>query len=113
MSPMNFAQSEAATSTLPASLVARVRVSATTVSARRGRSDSGLRRQVDDDQDDRGPEDDDEQRREDATDEREQHLDRRLRRLLLRALPSLDAKLLRLDLEDLRDRHAELLGLDD
>ena len=60
-----------------------------------------------------GPEDDDEHRREDAADEREEHLDRRLGCHLLRALAALDAQLLGLDLEDARDRDAELLGLDD
>ena len=70
-------------------------------------------RQVLDDQDDRRSEDDDEQRREDASDEREQHLDRCLGGHLLRALASLDAELLRLDLEHLADRDAQLLGLDD
>src|SRR4029079_13087546 len=68
---------------------------------------------VEDDQDDRRAKDDDEQRREDAPDEREQHLDRRLRRLLLGALPALDAELLPRDLDHLRDRDAQLLGLDD
>src|SRR3712207_5452394 len=61
----------------------------------------------------RRPKDNDEDGREDAPDHREQHLDRRLRRGLLGALTSLDAKLLRLDLEHLRDWNAELLGLDD
>ena len=37
----------------------------------------------------------------------------RLRGHLLRALAALDAELLGLDLEHLRDRHTELLGLDD
>src|SRR6266550_8285608 len=74
---------------------------------------AGLWRQVDDDQDDGRPKDDDEQRREDAPDERKEHLDRGLGGLLLGALTALDAELLRLDLEDLRDRHTELLGLDD
>jgi hypothetical protein len=100
---MNFAHSEAATSTRSARTVPRV-----------------LRRpcgaawpEVPDDQDDRRAQDDDEQRREDAPDQREQHLDRRLGRHLLGALPALDPQLLGLDLEHLADRHAELLGLDD
>ena len=46
-------------------------------------------------------------------DHREEHLDRGLGRGLLGALAALDAQLLRLDLEHLGDRHAELLGLDD
>ena len=69
--------------------------------------------QVDHDRDDRRPEDDDEQRGEDAPDEREQHLDRRPGGLGLGPLTALDPELLGLDLEHLRDRHAELLGLDD
>ena len=59
------------------------------------------------------PQDDDEDRGEDAADHREEHLDRCLGRRLLGALAALDAQLLRLDLQHLGDRHAELLGLDD
>ena len=65
------------------------------------------------DRDDRRPEDDDEDRREDAADHREEHLHRGLGRGLLGALAALDPELVRLDLQDLGDRHAELLGLDD
>src|SRR6476660_765593 len=70
-------------------------------------------RQVLHDQDQGWAKDDHEQRREDASDEREQHLDRRLRGLFLGALAALDPELLRLDLEDLADRDTQLLGLDD
>src|SRR5436309_14585321 len=80
---------------------------------RRSRPSPGSDGQVLHDQDQGRAKDDHEQRREDAPDEREQHLDRRLCGLLLGALPALDAELLRLDLEHLRDRDAELLGLDD
>src|SRR3954471_14549074 len=123
MRPMNRAQNEPAISTSVARVVPLVVLRAAT-GTRRGSSRDpakGFRllgadvraTQVDDDQDDRGPEDDDEQRGEDAPDQREQHLDRGLGGHLLGALASLDPELLRLDLEDLRDRDAELLGLDD
>ena len=121
MRPMNLPHSEAAVSRRSARTVPRSRLRATpraaapvdapTRRARRGRLRG--RRGSMHDQDDRRAEDDDEQRREDAPDEREQHLDRRLGRLLLGALAALDAQLLGLDLEHLADRDAQLLGLDD
>src|ERR1700675_2964139 len=119
---MNLAHRPSPDSTSLARMVWRVRFRATRVRRPSGvgvdrESAAGsitrLDLQVLHDQDDRGPKDDDEQRREDAPDEREEHLDRRFRRHLLRSLAALDPELLRLDLEDLADRDAELLGLDD
>src|SRR5205085_3280239 len=59
------------------------------------------------------PEDDDEHRREDEEDEREEHLDRRLHRLLLGRGLTLQARVRRLDAEDPPERDPELVGLDD
>src|SRR3990170_3213191 len=105
---MKRAQRDAATSTRSARTMPRVTLRATI-------GDAPLRRvsEVADDQDQGGAKDHDEQGREDAPDEREEHLDRRLRGGLLRALPAFDPELFGLDLEHLRDRDAELLGLDD
>src|SRR5215212_9517588 len=86
--PMNLSQSPSAASSAPATSVpretfrARSRASA---AIKRPSSAESLRlpwgrREVLHDQDDRRTEDDDEQGRKDAPDEREQHLDRRLRR---------------------------------
>src|SRR4051794_22200944 len=113
MRPMNRAHSPSATSRRSARSVSRLTLRARIGVAMRGADVRDLDLQVQDDEDDGRPEDDDEQRREDAPDEREEHLDRGLRGLLLGTLAPLDAQLLGLDLEHLRDRHAELLGLDD
>src|SRR4051794_12551584 len=111
MRPMNRAANDRACSTSRARTVPRVSLVAPRRSAVTSCGSSD--RQVLHDQNKGRPEDDHEQRREDAPDEREQHLDRRLGSLFLGALPALDAELLRLDLEHLRDRNTELLGLDD
>src|SRR5881392_1904526 len=65
-----------------------------------------------DDDDDGGSHEHDEQGREDAADHREEHLQRRLRSLLLRSLPAAAAHLFRLNAEDFRDTDAELFRLD-
>src|SRR5260370_35895526 len=54
---------------------------------------------------------DDEQGRKDAPDHREEHLQRRLRGLLLRALAAAAPHLFRLDAEHFRDTDTELFGL--
>ena len=58
-------------------------------------------------------EDHDEHRREDEDDRREEHLDRRLHRLLLGGGLALEPAVGRLDAQDLAERDAELVGLDD
>src|SRR5205814_4140340 len=65
------------------------------------------------DRDDCWSENHDEDRWEDAPDHGEEHLHRRLGCSLLGPLTALDAKLVRLDLQHLGDRHAELLCLHD
>ena len=79
--PMNFAHSEPATSSSVARTDPRV-----TLRTTNRVTESLLGSEILDDQNHRRAEDDDEQRREDASDEREQHLDRRLGRLFLGAL---------------------------
>src|SRR5919109_2340105 len=112
MRPMNLAHRPLATSSRDANTVPRSTFRAASIGdvVMRG---SAPRLQVEGDQDQRRAQDDDEERREDAPDEREEHLDRRLRGLLLCALPALDPKLLRLNLEHLGDRDTQLLCLDD
>src|SRR5213076_2375237 len=61
----------------------------------------------------RRPEDDDEHRREDERDGREQHLDRRLHRLLLGEQLTLQAGVTSLDAQNATERDTELVGLDD
>ena len=60
-----------------------------------------------------GPSSDDEHRREDEEDGREDHLDRRLHRLLLGGGLAADARVGGLDAQDAAERDAELVGLDD
>src|SRR5205814_4894237 len=86
--PMNRAQNERAWSTSCARTVRRVSLIAPGPRPGAVISSAGSDGQVLHDQDQGRPQDDHEQRREDAPDEREQHLDRRLRGLLLGALPA-------------------------
>src|SRR5438270_9466108 len=62
---------------------------------------------------DRRSENHDEDRGKDATDHGEEHFHGSLGGRLFCSLAALDAQLVRLNLENLGDRHAELLGLDD
>src|SRR6266566_1588095 len=100
MRPRNLPHRPAATSSRSASRAPLVRFRAGSPARTRAAVKAGVllgaagTAEVEGDEDDGGAQDDDEERREDAADEREEHLDRRLRGHLLGALPALDAKLL-------------------
>src|SRR5205823_7560503 len=83
------------------------------IAGRRAGSISNAAEAASHDCDDRRSQDHDEDRREDATHHGKQHLHRRLGCGLFRPLATLDAELVRLDLQHLGDRDAQLLGLND